>query len=76
MTHSGCEKIHKKNIPNQINPVSFVATGARIEIKGVPRKAISNAFFSGPFGRRDRSEGMMKSHQNQYPRTWIEMSLG
>ena len=58
-----------------MSPVSFVATGAKIEINGVPRKAISNAFFSGPFGRRERSEGTMNNHQNQYPKTWIDMSL-
>jgi hypothetical protein len=63
------------NIPIQIKPVSFVTTGAMIEIKGDARKAISNAFFSAPLGRRERRDGIMKSHQNQYPSTWIEMSL-
>jgi hypothetical protein len=56
-------------------PVSLVNVGARIEIRGVPKKAISKAFFSGPFGLLERRDGTIKSHQNQYPKTVREISL-
>lgn len=55
--------------------VSFVAMGAIIDMRGVPRNAISNAFFSGPDGRRERRDGTMKSHHHQNPRAFIEISL-
>jgi hypothetical protein len=48
-----------------MSPVSFVAMGARIDTSGVPKKAISKAFFSRPFGFLERREGTIKSHQNQ-----------
>jgi hypothetical protein len=63
------------DLPSQINPVSFVTTGDMMEIRGVPKNAISRAFFSGPLGFRERREGTIKSHQNQYPNTAMEISL-
>jgi hypothetical protein len=57
------------DLPSQINPVSLVTIGAMMEMRGVPKKAISRAFFSGPLGFRERREGTIKSHQNQYPNT-------
>jgi hypothetical protein len=48
-----------------MSSVSFVTTGARSDTSGVPKKAISKAFFSGPFGFLERREGTIKSHQNQ-----------
>lgn len=44
-------------------------------MRGVPRNAMSKAFFSGPDGRRERSDGTMKSHHHQNPRAFIEISL-
>ncbi len=55
--------------------VSFVNAGAIIDINGVPRKAISRAFFSAPVGRLERKEGTINNHHHQKPRTLIETSL-
>ena len=63
------------NVPNQMIPVSLVATGAINEMRGVAKKAISNAFFSNPLGRRDRKDGTTKSHHHQNPNTWMDVSL-
>jgi hypothetical protein len=63
------------HIPAQIMPVSFVAMGDNNEMRGVLKKAMSRAFFSGPVGRRERNDGTTNNHQNQYPRTLTETSL-
>jgi hypothetical protein len=46
-----------------------------MDISGVPRKAMSRALFSAPEGLLDLKDGTMNNHQNQYPKTWMEMSL-
>jgi hypothetical protein len=56
-------------------PVSLVAAGAINDTKGVAKKAMSNAFFSIPLGRRDRKDGTTKSHHHQNPNTLMEVSL-
>jgi hypothetical protein len=46
-----------------------------METNGVPRKAISRAFFSAPVGRLERRDGTINSHHHQNPKTLIETSL-
>lgn len=46
-----------------------------MDMSGVPRNAISRAFFSAPDGLLDLKDGTMNNHQNQYPSTLMEISL-
>lgn len=52
-----------------------MAIGAKIDMSGVPRNAMSRAFFSDPPGRRERRDGTINSHHHQNPRTLMEVSL-
>ena len=58
-----------------MSAVSFVAIGAINDTAGVPRNAMSSAFFSNPFGRLERNDGTINNHHHQKPRTWMDTSL-
>lgn len=66
---------HHSNIGHPNQACIICCFGCQYGNKGVPKNAVCKADFSGCFGQRERSEGTMNNHQNQYPRTWMEISL-
>lgn len=54
--------------------LTLVTKGMAKLTTGVARKAMSKATFSDAPGFLALSDGTVKSHTNQNPRTWMEMS--